>query len=92
MEETLLIGRIEDQGIGIPQAEKTRVFQNFQRASNVAQIQGTGLGLPLVKQSVTAINGTIDLISETDRDTTVIVTLPNELSHHHQSNEENPDH
>ncbi len=71
--------RIRDHGIGIPKHELASVFSNFQRGSNVGKIQGTGLGLPLVKQCVTAIGGTIALASQLGEGTTVTVELPMKL-------------
>ena len=42
---------IADEGIGVPEAERERVFEPFARGSNVGQINGTGLGLNIVKRS-----------------------------------------
>jgi signal transduction histidine kinase len=39
---------IEDQGIGIPAADLHRIFEPFERGSNIGQIKGTGLGLSIV--------------------------------------------
>ncbi|WP_460879879.1 sensor histidine kinase [Pontibacter rugosus] len=43
---------VEDQGIGIPEADKAHLFTPFFRAQNVTNIQGTGLGLNIVKRYV----------------------------------------
>ena len=66
----------QDHGIGIPKSEHDQVFDNFQRGSNVANIQGTGLGLPLVKQCVSALKGTIHLESSPSIGTCIRVELP----------------
>ena len=55
------IFRIQDQGIGIPEADQTRLFESFYRASNVQSIQGTGLGLVIVKRCVEAHHGQIEV-------------------------------
>ncbi len=68
--------QIRDHGMGIPLKDQTSLFQAFYRASNVGVIQGTGLGLTIVKKCVELHGGHIKLESEQDVGTTVIVTLP----------------
>jgi signal transduction histidine kinase len=68
--------QVKDQGMGIPLKDQTRLFQTFYRASNVGVIQGTGLGLTIVKKCVELHRGHIQLESEQNVGTTVIVTLP----------------
>jgi signal transduction histidine kinase len=68
--------KVTDQGRGIPLKDQPRLFQTFYRASNVRRIQGTGLGLAIVKQCVDIHGGTIQIESQQDVGTTVIVTLP----------------
>ncbi len=48
-EDSSLIFEIIDQGIGIPKEDQKHLFSRFYRASNVENIQGTGLGLNIVK-------------------------------------------
>ena len=43
---------VTDHGIGIPLADRQRLFESFQRGGNVGQISGTGLGLVVVKRGV----------------------------------------
>lgn len=68
--------QIQDQGIGIPAANQTRLFETFYRCSNVGSIKGTGLGLAVVKRCVNAHHGEIAIDSTEGVGTTVIVTLP----------------
>jgi signal transduction histidine kinase len=68
--------QVKDQGIGIPLTDQTRLFQTFYRASNVGVVPGTGLGLTIVKKCVELHGGHIQLESEQNVGTTVIVTLP----------------
>jgi PAS domain S-box-containing protein len=68
--------RVEDHGIGIPEADQKRLFETFHRARNVRQIPGTGLGLAIVKQSVELHGGTITYESQEGVGTTFTVTLP----------------
>jgi signal transduction histidine kinase len=67
-----------DQGIGIPAAEKDRIFGEFFRASNARSftVSGTGLGLAIVKSLVEGARGTLVLESVEGEGTTVRVRLP----------------
>lgn len=67
---------VRDQGIGIPAEEQSRLFDAFQRGSNVGPRPGTGLGLVIVKRSVELHGGTITLDSDLDAGTTVTVGIP----------------
>lgn len=55
---------IEDNGIGIPKEEQENLFTRFFRAKNVTNIQGTGLGLNIVKHYIELLNGEISFESE----------------------------
>lgn len=67
---------VRDQGIGIPANYTEKLFQQFERATNVGKISGTGLGLSLVKQAVDCHRGQINIASEEGKGTTVTVQLP----------------
>jgi signal transduction histidine kinase len=67
---------VQDHGIGIPEADMSRLFEAFHRATNVGDIQGTGLGLLLVKRCVDLHLGTIDVDSKEGKGTTIKVRLP----------------
>jgi len=60
---------VSDQGIGIPAAERERLFSEFFRASNARTFSdsGTGLGLAIVKSIVDRLGGTIAVESEEAR-------------------------
>lgn len=68
--------QVKDCGIGIPQEDLPRLFQPFQRATNVGNIPGTGLGLAIVKRAVELQNGDIQVESQVGLGTTVRVKLP----------------
>ena len=53
--------RVVDEGIGIPAAERDRIFRKFYRAESAARdgAAGTGLGLFIAKELVTAMGGRI---------------------------------
>jgi signal transduction histidine kinase len=67
---------ITERGIGIPEKDRERLFEAFHRCSNVGEIQGTGLGLVIVKRCVDLHSGSLDLQSEVGKGTTFTVRLP----------------
>lgn len=87
-EPTKITFYIRDRGIGIPTADLERLFNIFHRGSNVGNIPGTGLGLPIVKQCIDLHRGSISVISEVNHGTEFRVTIPTELAEpnftHHQ--------
>ena len=68
--------RVKDEGIGIPLHDQEHLFERFFRATNVENIQGTGLGLNIVKQYLDLLNGSITFISEENKGTTFIAHIP----------------
>ncbi len=67
---------VRDEGIGIAEAERHKLFESFSRGSNVGSRPGTGLGLMIVKRCVQAHAGSVKLESELGVGTTVTVELP----------------
>jgi len=67
---------VKDEGIGIPKEDQNKLFNRFFRAKNVMSIQGTGLGLNIVKKYVMLLNGTITFHSTHYVGTTFTVTFP----------------
>jgi len=55
---------VQDQGIGIPEADQQHMFSAFFRAGNTGNIQGTGLGLNIVARYAGLMNGTISFESK----------------------------
>lgn len=70
--------QIIDSGIGIPEKERTRIFERFYRVDKARSRNsgGTGLGLSIVKWLVDSMNGQIELYSEVNVGTTFKVILP----------------
>ncbi len=66
---------VADQGIGIPEAERERIFEPFVRGSNVGQIGGTGLGLNIVKRYTELMGGRIEVLP-TERGAAFRVRVP----------------
>lgn len=67
---------VEDKGIGIPKDDQHHLFSSFFRAKNVTNIQGTGLGLHIVRRYVELLQGRVELQSEEGKGTTFTVVLP----------------
>ncbi|MEN7548372.1 ATP-binding protein [Rapidithrix thailandica] len=76
LEKQQLVIRISDKGIGIPEEEQQHLFSRFFRAENAINIQGTGLGLHIVKKYVDMLGGSISYQSKLNQGTTFMVTLP----------------
>jgi signal transduction histidine kinase len=74
--------RVRDAGMGIAPQEQERVFDKFVRgqAAKVACIQGSGIGLAMVKEIVTAHQGEVHLASEVGQGSTFTVCLPLDTS------------
>jgi len=70
---------IIDQGMGIPEKDQERLFERFHRAENATNIQGTGLGLHIVKKYVELLEGHISFVSEEGKGSSFSVSLPNKL-------------
>ncbi len=67
---------VKDHGIGIPEMDRPHLYEAFHRCENVGEIQGTGLGLVIVKRCVEMHSGHISFESETGQGTTFTVRLP----------------
>jgi PAS domain S-box-containing protein len=67
---------VQDLGMGIPEADRQRLFTPFYRAKNAATIPGTGLGLAIVQHCVHSHGGRLEIDSREGAGTTVTVRLP----------------
>lgn len=68
--------QVKDQGIGIPEEEQQNLFQTFFRANNVSNIQGTGMGLHIVKRYMDIMGGKITFTSKLNQGSVFIVRFP----------------
>lgn len=70
--------KVLDNGYGIPQYQQNKIFEKLFRADNVRQkdVEGTGLGLYIVKAIVDYVGGKIIFFSEENKGTTFEVLLP----------------
>ncbi|GGK85396.1 ATP-binding protein [Rufibacter glacialis] len=67
---------VQDEGIGIPTPDHTHLFTPFFRAQNATNIQGTGLGLNIVKRYVEVMEGALTFTSALDQGTTFHLSFP----------------
>lgn len=67
---------IKDQGIGIPLEDQAHIFERFYRANNIGNMQGTGLGLNIVKKYVEILKGDIQFKSIPEKGTKFTLKLP----------------
>ncbi|HUQ25646.1 MAG TPA: ATP-binding protein [Burkholderiales bacterium] len=75
--DTDVILTVRDRGIGIPGQDQSRVFERFQRGTNVeGRFQGTGIGLAGARQIVEQHGGAITLKSQVGKGSTFTVRFP----------------
>lgn len=67
---------VQDEGIGIPEEDQKKLFGKYYRARNATNVQGTGLGLNIVKRYIDLMEGTIDFVSTPNEGTTFIIEFP----------------
>lgn len=74
--------KIEDNGPGIPEDERDRIFERFYRLddSRARDTGGTGLGLAITKEAVLMHNGTIDVANVSDIGSVFTIRLPYKIT------------
>jgi len=76
-EGSVVMIEVKDNGPGVPEAIRERLFEPFQSASRPG---GTGLGLAISFELIKAHGGTIALESTTAAGTSLLITLPDSVS------------
>lgn len=67
---------VADQGIGIPAGDRARIFEPFERGSNVGTVKGSGLGLSIVRRMTELLGGKISVASRPEGGTIFTLVLP----------------
>lgn len=67
---------ITDKGIGIAPADQEHLFSSFFRGKNATNIQGTGLGLHIVKRYLDLLGGNVSLQSKLNKGTKISFIIP----------------
>lgn len=67
---------VKDQGLGIPETDQKHIFDRYFRAENVANQQGTGIGLNITKTHIENLGGLISFTSQEGKGTTFYITIP----------------
>ncbi len=84
-DEEYVIGRmtVKDNGIGMSEAFQKKLFQSFEREKDteVEKIQGSGLGLTIVKNLLDLMGGTITVNSVKDLGTSIVVDVPHRIAY-----------
>jgi signal transduction histidine kinase len=70
---------IEDTSPGIPAEALNKIFERFVHDENVER-QGTGLDMPIVKELIEQMNGTIEVQSELGKGTSFYISIPCEMA------------
>lgn len=76
IQQSHLIIAVTDKGIGISEEDMAHLFTSFYRAKNAINIQGTGLGLHIVKRYADLLNATTAITSVLNEGTRVTIQLP----------------
>ena len=74
--DNLIELKVKDYGIGIPDKDQRFLFSRFFRAKNAINIDGTGLGLHIVKKYVQLLKGSISFSSELEEGSEFVVHIP----------------
>lgn len=71
-----IIFKIRDNGIGMTDETKSRIFEKFYQGDKSHNLSGNGIGLNIASRIVTLAGGTIEVESEIDRGSEFTVILP----------------
>ncbi|MDP9230560.1 MAG: PAS domain-containing sensor histidine kinase [Bacteroidota bacterium] len=80
VKDDIAVISVKDEGIGISKEDQGHLFSSFFRGKNAINIQGTGLGLHIVKRYLDLLNGEARLKSELGEGTIITFTIPVKIS------------
>ncbi len=78
--DSLIVFKVRDEGIGIPEIDLPHLFEPFHRATNAGHVSGTGLGLVITKEAIELHHGSIAVESKEGVGTSFIIRIPISLS------------
>jgi signal transduction histidine kinase len=76
LKNRVLTIKIKDYGIGISKEDQKHLFERFFRGNNATSVTGTGLGLYLIGRYINLIGGNLEIISELNKGTELIIHFP----------------
>lgn len=76
LKNQVLTIKIKDYGIGISKEDQKHLFERFFRGNNATSVTGTGLGLYLIGRYINLIGGNLEIISELNKGTELIIHFP----------------
>ncbi len=76
IDNSQVVVTVEDRGVGIPEADRERLFERYYRGSNVAGIVGSGIGLYLAKTVIDLHGGAISVDSAEGKGSRFTVKIP----------------
>jgi PAS domain S-box-containing protein len=76
VKEDAAVISVRDEGIGISKEDQAHLFSSFYRGKNALNIQGTGLGLHIVKRYLDLLEGEVNLKSEIGKGTMITFIIP----------------
>ncbi len=71
-----LIISVSDEGIGVEAHELSRIFERYYQSDNTRKVEGTGIGLSIVKEFVMLHRGEVNCVSQIGKGSTFTITLP----------------
>lgn len=79
LEKDFLNLKVIDQGIGIPAFQQKKIFERYFRAENTLLIEGTGIGLNIVKQHLLNLGATLSFESQESVGSTFNIRIPKSI-------------
>lgn len=76
LESRIVCVTVKDNGIGIPAKDQAYIGNRFFRASNTGIIEGTGLGIAIVRKILNSYGGSLEINSKPNKGTKVSIKLP----------------
>lgn len=76
LEQSTLFFQVQDHGIGMSPNDLNQIYYRFYRGENVGSIEGTGIGMSIMKKSLDALDGKVEIDSQINVGTLVKIEIP----------------